>query len=129
MTIEKDKTKAKFPPENLRLRGGIYYADFRLKGRRIRGSLETGVLALAKQRLKELVGEVHSGDLSRSSATLTLKEWSTEYVQTHLCNRVPRSFTQSERLLIRDIVPQLGSTRKLNDISTAELIRLRSELW
>src|ERR1700683_4768842 len=98
MIIEEDKTRAKSTPDNLRLRGGIYYADFRLKGRRIRGSLETGVLALAKQRLRELVGEAHSGDLSRSSSTLTLKEWSAEYVQTHLRNRVPRSFVQSERV-------------------------------
>ena len=128
MTIEEDK-KVNSMPENLRRRGGVYYADFRIKGRRIRSCLHTKVLNLAKQRLRELVSEIHSGDLSKSSPTLTLSEWVSEYLKTHLENRVARSYAQGLKLLNKDVVPYLGSKRKLNDISTAELMRLRSELW
>ncbi len=133
MKIESvENTKFDSLPEGLRMRDGIYYAEFRYQGSRFRLSLKTGKLALAKQRLKDAIVSASKGELSKKefeSPILTVDEWCREYELTHLITRVPRSQTQCVQILINEVVPYLGKTRPLDKVTTAQLIRMRSELW
>jgi hypothetical protein len=79
-------------PDNLRLRNGIYYAEFRVNGQRFRKSLGKVSLMLAKQRLKESIVAASAGDYDQGRAQeLSVDEWATEYKKAHLATRVQRS--------------------------------------
>jgi integrase len=128
MKIEENNIKRL--PDNLRLRRGVYYAEFRIGRKRYRNSLETGVLTLARQRLKEMIANARFGILDAPRVKdLTLSEWSEEYVRTHLTTRVVRSLYQCRDLLRKVIVPYLGTSTLLGDITTPMLTRLRFEAW
>jgi len=117
-------------PDNLLLRNGSYYADFRVHGCRHRVALGTGSLMLAKQKLKDMIAAAHQGELGhKAEKELTVQEWLDEYTKTHLINRVPRSAVESERLLRKEIVSYLKPKTKLRNVTTAMIIRMRSSLW
>jgi integrase len=117
-------------PDNLQLRNGVYYTDFRIRDERYRRSLKTGTLTLAKQRLREFISQAHQGELGRDRRqTLTVKEWVEDYISTHLVNRVERSCTDCSRLLRNDVLPFLRASRRIDAVTTSELVRLRTHCW
>jgi integrase len=126
----KTELKNRASPDNLRSRKGIYYAEFRIGGRRVRKSLNTGTLMLAKQRLKEIIVAASTGALDPKNGTeLSVAEWAIEYKKAHLATRVQSSAKQCGRLLDKEIVPYLGAKALLSEVTPATILRMRTELW
>jgi integrase/recombinase XerD len=117
-------------PYRLYLRDGIYYAHISLGGyRRIRRSLNTAKVGLARKRLSDLVAQVGTGELDQQGASISFAEWVKEYTDTHLNNRVPESRRKATRVLNDEVLPFIGKHVKLSNISVSQLIRMVTDLW
>ena len=116
---------------NLCRRDGTYYSDFRDQfGKRIRRSLETDKLTVAKHRLLEVMSLASHGELKQGTKRdLTVVEWWEEYASTHLIQLVAKNQKETRRVMLREILPGLGEQTALGQVEMNDIIRLRAKVW
>jgi integrase len=93
----------------MRLRGGVYYADFQVNGRRFRRRLSSSLDA-ARQILNELKARADRAEWGMLNNDYPLEQMKDEYLRH--CHQVLKPSTAERyRLCLNTIVPQLGVVR------------------